>query len=251
MDLANKRAFVTGGSGDIGRAIAAALAEAGCDVAISYLGFKEGANTTLNLVREAGRQTLAVQMDQRNTESIETAVQGVVEGLGGVDILVNNAGWNIGIAFPDLDSLDPDIWDRVLSTNLRGPYLLSRALAPHLKTSGAGRIVNIASVAGITPGGSSIAYACSKAALIHLTRCLAVALAPSVAVTCIAPGLVEGTRMASRLPELMANRARETAVLGRVGDAYDVSRQVVTFCQAESVTGQVVAIDGGTPVGMA
>jgi 3-oxoacyl-[acyl-carrier protein] reductase len=167
-----------------------------------------------------------------------------------MDILVNNAAWNIGIAFPDLDTLTAEVWDRVLETNLRGPYLLARAFAPHLRASGTGRIVNIASVAGLYPGGSSMAYACSKAGLIHLTHCLAVALAPGIAVNCIAPGLVEGTRMAQRLPQIQAEGARRQAVLGRTASAQDIAEQTVAFCRAESVTGQVLAIDGGMPGAM-
>jgi 3-oxoacyl-[acyl-carrier protein] reductase len=167
-----------------------------------------------------------------------------------LDILVNNAAWNIGIPFGDLEALTSDIWDRVLETNLRGPFLLARALAPELRRHKTGRIVNIASVAGLSPGGSSIAYASSKAALIHLTHCLAVAMAPGVTVNCVAPGLVEGTRMADRLPEAVRQGARSQAVLGRTASAEDIAAQVVTFCRAESVTGQVVVIDGGMPVGM-
>jgi 3-oxoacyl-[acyl-carrier protein] reductase len=167
-----------------------------------------------------------------------------------VDILVNNAGWNIGIPFSDLKSLTAEIWDRILETNLRGPYLLSRALAPELRRNGAGRIVNIASLAGVAPGGSSIAYAASKAGLIHLTHCLAVALAPDVTVNCVAPGLVEGTRMAARVPEEVKRRSRSLAVLGRTGSAQDIAAQVVAFCRADTITGQVVVVDGGNPTGM-
>jgi 3-oxoacyl-[acyl-carrier protein] reductase len=86
--------------------------------------------------------------------------------------------------------------------------------------------------------------------LIHLTRCLAVALAPDVTVNCIAPGLVEGTRMAQRLPQEMAQLARRLAVLGRTASAEDIAQQVVTFCRAESVTGQVLVVDGGMPGAM-
>jgi 3-oxoacyl-[acyl-carrier protein] reductase len=191
MDLTGKTAFVTGGSGDIGGAIARALAAAGADVAISYVGHPEGAAATEDAVRAAGRRSLAVQLDQRDPASIDASVASVVAHFGRLDVLVNNAAWNIGIPFADLDALNPEIWDRVLETDLRGPFLLARAFAPHLRAQGAGRIVNIASLAGLYPGGSSIAYAASKAGLIHLTRCLAVALAPDVTVNCIAPGLVE------------------------------------------------------------
>jgi 3-oxoacyl-[acyl-carrier protein] reductase len=250
MDLTGKTAFITGGSGDIGGTIARALAVAGADVAVSYVGHSEGAAATVQAVQAAGRRSVAVQLDQRNPAAIDAAVASVAEHFGRVDILVNNAAWNIGIAFADLDTLTADIWDRVLETNLRGPYLLARALAPRLREHRAGRIINIASVAGLFPGGSSIAYAASKAGLIHLTHCLAVALAPDITVNCIAPGLVEGTRMAQRLPEETARSARRQAVLGRTASAGDIAEQVVTFCRAESVTGQVLVIDGGMPGSM-
>ena len=250
MEIRGKVAFVTGGSGDIGGAIARALAHAGADVAISYVGYLEGANATVEAVQRAGRRASAVRLDQRDPSSIDASVDAVAGEYGRVDILVNNAGWNIGIPFQDLDALTAEVWDRVLETNLRGPYLLSRAFAKHLRAHGAGRIVNIASVGGLYPGSSSIAYSSSKAGLIHLTRCLAVALAPGVTVNCIAPGLVEGTRMARRLPERVAEMARTQVVLGRTGSAQDIAEQVVMFCKADSITGQVLVIDGGFPGSM-
>lgn len=250
MDLTGKTAFVTGGSGDIGGSIARTLAAAGADVAVSYVGNIAGASATLDAVKAAGRRGVAIQLDQREAASIDASLRKLREEFNRIDILVNNAAWNIGIPFSDLDTLTPDIWDRMLETNLRGPYLLARAFAPELRRHKTGRIVNIASLAGIAPGGSSIAYASSKAALIHLTHCLAVALAPDVTVNCIAPGLVEGTRMAERVPEETRRRARGQAVLGRTGSAQDIADQVVTFCRAESITGQVLVVDGGMPVGM-
>jgi 3-oxoacyl-[acyl-carrier protein] reductase len=250
MDLKGKTAFVTGGSGDIGGTIARGLAAAGADVAISYVGHAEGAAATIGAVRAAGRRGVAVQLDQRNAAAIDAAVGSVLGEFGRLDILVNNAAWNVGIPFSALDALTAETWDRVFETKLRGPYLLARAFAPHLRAHRAGRIVNIASVAGLFPGGSSIAYAASKAALIHLTRCLAVALAPDVTVNCIAPGLVEGTRMAQRLPEEMAQLARRLAVLGRTASVKDIAEQVIAFCRAESITGQVLVVDGGMPGAM-
>jgi 3-oxoacyl-[acyl-carrier protein] reductase len=100
-------------------------------------------------------------------------------------------------------------------------------------------------VAGLAPTGSSLGYASSKAALIHLTRCLAVALAPEITVNCIAPGLVEGTRMAKRIPSDVVELARRSMVLGRSATAVDIAEQVVTFCRTDSTTGQVIVIDGG------
>ena len=250
MDLEGKTALVTDGSGDIGGMIAKALAAAGADVAISYVGRLEGATTIVNAVQVAGRRSLAVQLDQRDPGAIDAAVERVVREFRRVDILVNNAAWNIGIPFTALNALTAEIWDRVLETNLRGPYLLARALAPYLRAHGAGKIVNIASVGGLYPASSSIAYSASKAGLIHLTRCLAVALAPDVTVNCIAPGLIEGSRMAQRIPEQVVQRTRNQVVLGRVASAQDIAAQVVTFCRAASITGQVLVIDGGMPGGM-
>jgi 3-oxoacyl-[acyl-carrier protein] reductase len=250
MDLQGKTAFVTGGSGDLGGAIARALAAAGADVAISYVGHREGATATVEAVHATGRQGLAVQLDQRDPAAIDAAIARVMGAFGRLDVLVNNAAWNIGIPFPDLEALTAEVWDRVLDTNLRGPYLLARGCALHLRAHGAGRIVNIASVGGLYPASSSIAYSASKAGLIHLTRCLAVALAPDVTVNCIAPGLIEGTRMAQRMPAEVAQLERSQAVLGRVASVQDIAAQVVTFCQAESITGQVLVIDGGMPGGM-
>ena len=250
MDLEGRVAFVTGGSGDIGTAICAALAGAGCDVALSYVGNEAGAEAAAALVTGAGRRAFPVQLDQRDEASITAAATAVAEHFGRCDVLVNNAAWNIGIPFPQVDRLDAATWDRVLETNLRGPYLLTRALHPQLRAGGTGRVVNIASVGGLMPGSSSIAYSCSKAGLIHLTHCLAVALAPDVAVNCVAPGLVEGTRMALRLPDEVADGARRQAVLGKVGSAEDIAQATVLLCRADTITGQTIVVDGGMPGAM-
>ncbi|QIG97116.1 SDR family NAD(P)-dependent oxidoreductase [Bradyrhizobium sp. 6(2017)] len=152
--------------------------------------------------------------------------------------------------FKELDALTPEIWDRILETNLRGPFLLARGFASELRRHKAGRIVNIASIAGVAPGGSSIAYAVSKAALIHLTHCLAVTLSPEVTVNCVAPGLVEGTRMAERVPEAMRQMARAQSVLGQTGSVDDIAQLVVAYCRMDSVTGQTIVVDGGNPMAM-
>jgi 3-oxoacyl-[acyl-carrier protein] reductase len=245
MDLRGRGALVTGGSGDLGTAICRALAEAGCDIAVGYVGNRDGAAKTCRAVEGLGRRACVVQLDQSDPATIDPAVESAARQFGRLDVLVNNAAWNIGIPFPELDKLTTEIWDRIFNTNVRGPFQLARAAATHMRQQGGGRIVNIASVAGLRPGGSSIAYASSKAALVHLTRCLAVALAPAITVNCVAPGLIEGTRMAQRLPPAVVEGARQSVVLRRTSDMGDIAQQVVTFCRADSVTGQVLVVDGG------
>jgi 3-oxoacyl-[acyl-carrier protein] reductase len=245
MDLKNRVALVAGGTGVLGIAIARALARAGADVGITYLERRDAARETCAAVEALGRRAFSVALDQTDAGAIPGAIEAAARHCGRLDALVNNAAWNIAIPFPDLETLDAATWDRLFSTNLRGPYLLCRAAAPRLKAGGSGRIVNIASVAGLNPGGSSIAYATSKAGLIHLTRCLAVALAPEVTVNCVAPGLMEGTRMTSRLRPETAEGARQRAALKRAASVEDVADQVVTFCRSDSVTGQVLNIDAG------
>jgi 3-oxoacyl-[acyl-carrier protein] reductase len=245
MELSGRAAFVTGGSGDLGAAICERLARAGCDVAVGYFGNKDGAGKVAGVVKGLGRKAAIVQLDQADAAVCEPAVNAAAGALGRLDILVNNAGWNIGIPFPELDKLTVEVWDRLQNTNLRGPFLLAKAAAPHMRTQGAGRIVNIASIAGHRPIGSSIGYATSKGALVHLTRCLAVALAPVITVNCVSPGLIEGTRMAQRIPPAVAESVRKSVVLGRGADVKDIAAQVETFCRADSVTGQVMVVDGG------
>ena len=250
MRLAGKVALVTGGSGDIGGAIARRLGAEGVQVAVTYVGAQAAADATVSDILAAGGEAWAVQLDQRDPAAIDACVAAVASHFGGLDILVNNAAWNIGIPFPDLDSLDAQIWDRVMETNLRAPFLLARAAADLLKAGDGGHNVNISSAGGISPGSSSIAYTSSKAGLNHLTRCLAVAMAQQVAVNCIAPGLVEDTRMAGRLPDAVAEGARRQAVLGRVGQAADIAEQVIAFVTSTSISGQTMVIDGGMPGSM-
>lgn len=250
MQLKEQVALVTGASGDIGGAIARTLGAQGAHVVVGYVGAVEAAQQTVDDIVAAGGSASSQQLDQRDPDAIEACIAAIAAAHGRLDILVNNAAWNIGIPFPDLDALTPDIWDRVLETNLRAPFLLARAAASMLKADGGGHIVNISSAGGISPGSSSIAYSSSKAGLNHLTRCLAVAMAPEVAVNCVAPGLVEDTRMANRLPDNVADGARRQAVLGRVGQAEDIAAQVLTFVTSTSISGQTMVVDGGMPGAM-
>ena len=249
-ELEGKVSLVTGGSGDIGSAIAKRLGQSGSTVVITYVGAEDLASQTVDEIKAEGGKASALRLDQRDPNEIEAIISQISQDQGRLDILVNNAAWNIGIPFPNLEELTAEIWDRVLETNLRAPFLLARAAASLLKADGGGHIVNISSAGGISPGSSSIAYSSSKAGLNHLTRCLAVAMSPDVAVNCVAPGLVENTRMANRLPDTVSNAARKQAILGKVGQTEDIAEQVLTFVTSTSVTGQTIVIDGGLPGSM-
>jgi 3-oxoacyl-[acyl-carrier protein] reductase len=177
--------------------------------------------------------------------SCDATAEAAVQALGRLDILINNAAWYDAIPFPDLHALTPEIWDRSLNTNLRGPFLMTRAAAPHLMRQDHGRVVNIAGLPGLIPRGS-VALAVSKAGLIHLTRCLAVVLAPSIAVNCVVPGPLECTRFTPGATPARAAAMKDRALLKRIPTLEDVARQVVLLCQSDSVTGQAHVIDAGT-----
>ena len=177
-------ALVTGASGDIGSAIAQALGAGGHHVIGTYVGAADAAAHTVNTIVEAGGSAQAVQLDQRDPEAIEALIASIAEQHGRLDVLVNNAAWNIGIPFRRLDDLKLRHLGSGARDNLRAPFLLARAGAKLLKAGDGGHIINISSAGGIGPGSSSIAYSSSKAGLNHLTRCLAVAMSPEVAVNC-------------------------------------------------------------------
>jgi NAD(P)-dependent dehydrogenase (short-subunit alcohol dehydrogenase family) len=248
MQLKGKVALVTGATGAIGSTIARRLGEEGATVIGTHVSSRAVPEALTDDPAEVGGSAQFMQLDQRSPRAIERCADAIANEHGRLDILVNNAAWNVHVAFPDLDALTPDLWDRVLETNLRGPFLLARACAALLEANGGGHIVNISSSGGIAPIGSSLAYAASKAGLNHLTRCLAVAMAPHVAVNCIASGLVENTRMSNVAMDPAAQEAaRRQALLRRTAQTRDIAEQVMTFVTSTSITGQIIAIDGGSP----
>jgi 3-oxoacyl-[acyl-carrier protein] reductase len=250
MDLAGRVVLVTGASGGVGGAIARRMTEEGATVVATYYGAQDAADSAAGELVDASHRANLLELDQRSVTSIEDCVGIVRAQHGRLDVLVNNAAWNTPIRFQDLDALTPELWDRILETNLRGPFLLARAFASMLKADGGGHIVNIASTGGFVPAASSIAYAASKAGLLHLTRCLAVALAPEVAVNSVSPGVVENTGMSNRVLDAEQQRAvREGSLLRRTAQLADIADQVVGLVRSTSVTGQTIAIDGGTSLG--
>jgi 3-oxoacyl-[acyl-carrier protein] reductase len=239
-------ALVTGGNGGLGQRICHALAKEGVHIAVMYAQSREQAEeVTRDLTSRYQINAAAFACDITDNAAVTRVIDEVTARFGRLDIVVNDAAYNKAIPFPDLDSLTMEVWDKIIDVNLTGPMRLMKAVAPVMKAQGRGRIVNISSVSGVGPTGSSIAYAVSKAGLIHLTRCMAVALAPDILVNCVAPGLLEGTRATSNLrPEQIQNSAN-TAVLKKPADKEDCADMVVTMCRTETMTGQTVVIDAG------
>lgn len=246
MDLRGTVALVTGGNGGLGQRICHALAREGAHVAIMYAQSRDQAEAVARTLTTSYQiNAAAFACDITDAIAVHKLVGDVVNRFGRIDILVNDAAFNKSVAFTDLDGLTQELWDKIMAINLTGPMRLTKAVAPVMKTRGRGRIVNIASVAGLGPTGSSIAYAVSKAGLIHLTRCMAVALAPETLVNCVAPGLLEGTRAtANLLPEMVARNAAGS-LLKKPADKDDCADMVVTMCRTETMTGQTVVIDSG------
>lgn len=245
MDLNNTVAIVTGGNGGLGQRICHALARAGSHVAVVYNVSKDEAGQVAMDLRDVGVQADAFQCDVTSPEQITAMVSAVLNRFGRLDILINDAAYNTWIPFSDLDALTYDVWKKILDTNLTGPMLCIKAVAESMQHQGKGRIVNISSIAGLGPQGSSIPYAVSKAGLNHLTRCMALGLAPEILVNCIAPGYIEGTRATSNLDPAYRQNVRENSALKRAADKDDIAEQVITFCRSDSTTGQTVVIDSG------
>ena len=185
------------------------------------------------------------QGDTASNAGASALVDDALAEFGRIDVLVNNAGINQWVEFTDLDGMTDELWDRILSTNLKGPWLCSKAVAPVMQRQQQGRIISVASIAGLRPSGSSIAYAISKAGVIHLTRCLAVALAPHVLVNAVAPGLMEGTGMTVNLSDAFIDDTKRVSLLGRSAKLEDVAAQIVAFARSDTITGQTLPVDAG------
>jgi len=246
MDLKGAVAIVTGGNGGLGQRICHALAKEGVHLAVIYAQSREQAEGVARTMASSYQiNAAAFQCDLTQQAQVEKLVADVEAHFGRLDILVNDAAFNKSIPFQDLDSLTIEVWEKIMAVNLTGPLRLIKAVAPVMKRHGRGRIVNISSVAGLGPTGSSIAYAVSKAGLNHLTKCMAVALAPEVLVNCVAPGLLEGTRATANLRSEQIERASSSSLLKKAADKDDCADMTVTMCRTETMTGQTVVIDSG------
>lgn len=245
MDIKGCTAIVTGGTGGLGNRLARKFAEAGANIALVYKESDDKAEEIAAELRGPDTRVVPIAADLSTQSGIEAMVTRTDKEFDSIDILVNNAAMNIWVPFSELDTMTLELWNEIINMNLTGPFLCAKAVADAMKDRGHGRIINISSVAGLKPGGSSIAYAVSKAGLIHLTRCLAVALAPEVLVNCIAPGMLEDTRMTANLDPKYAETARRGSLLRHSASKSDVADQAITFARTNTITGQTIVVDSG------
>jgi 3-oxoacyl-[acyl-carrier protein] reductase len=251
VNLHQKVALVTGAARGIGLAVAQLLTKNGARVVIADID-EEAAKTAAAGIVGAK----ALRMDVSSPDEVEAGVRRIVEDLGRIDILVNNAGINTNHRVT-IDRFPIEEWDRIMAVDLRGVFLVSRAVSAIMVAQGTGRIVNIASVAGVVPVRLQCAYTTAKAGVISLTRTMAIELAPNgIAVNCIAPGstLTAMTAVFYGKNGEMSEQAKKLIShipAGRVGKIEEIGQAVLFLCDPEStyITGQTVSVDGGWSAG--
>jgi len=248
MELSGKAAIVTGSSSGVGRATALMLARKGCAVLINYSRKREAADEVCEQVKALGVKSIAVRADVAKDAECRAMVDAALKTFGRLDVLVNNAGTTRFIPFDNLEEVKDEDWETIFGVNLRGPFQCARAARAALTESG-GCVINVSSIAGYRPVGSSIPYGTSKAALNSLTAALARVMAPKVRVNGVAPGFIAGEWLQAGLGQAYdaAKQAWEKrAPLQRASEPDDVARVILALIEAgDLVTGQVLPVEGG------
>lgn len=237
-------ALITGGTRGIGRAVAVKLASLGADVALFYAGNAQAAEETLREVQALGVRAAAYQCDVSDGEAVAKAVAEARSALGPFDILVNNAGiTRDGLSM----RMREEDFRRVVDVNLTGAFLVSKAVMPDFIKKRAGRIINIASVAGLMGNAGQANYSAAKAGMIGLTKTLARELAArNITVNAVAPGFIK-TEMTGAMKEEVLQQALKAVPLNRIGEAEEIAEAVAFLAGDASayITGQVLQVDGG------
>jgi len=241
--LLGKTVLITGGAKRLGRASALALARAGADVAITFNHSAREAQHTVIDLAAIGVRAFALRCDVTNERSVKATIKESVRELGGIDILVNNAANYETVEF---ESISLKQWDAIFATNTRGPFLVTREALPALRER-RGKIINMGSLGGLLPWPTHAHYCSSKAALHMLTKVMAKALAPEIAVNAVAPGMIDlGEKEAK---PFMRRMARQTP-MRRNGTGEEIAEAVKFFATAPHfITGQIMAVDGGLGLG--
>jgi len=256
MLLENRVAIVTGGAKGMGRGIALKFAEEGCDVVVNALHI-EGAQKVADEVAALGRRSLAVKADISNSAEVQNMVDETIKKFGKIDILVNNAGGVMGVQGGDTDTATEEDWDKVLSVNLKGAFLVCMAVIPHMKKKKYGKIINLSSMGAVNPSVSVLHYHAAKAGVLGLTLNLAFELAPqNIYVNAIVPGPIETPFWDALQPPgpardaFFAAMTKKEIPLGRMGKPEDIAGPALFLASGLSdyVTGQIIYVAGGQPL---
>ncbi len=240
----NKTVLVTGASRGIGRETALLFAQNGYNVIINYNQSEDSAISLLNEIKSFGIIAIAVKCDVANEREVAEMFSQIKATFGGVDVLVNNAGIAGQKLFTDITS---DEWDRMFAVNVKGIFNCTKASLPYMINKKDGRIINISSMWGITGASCEVHYSASKAAVIGLTKALALEVGPSnITVNCIAPGLID-TEMNGKLDEATISELVEATPLQRIGTPKDIAEAVLFLASSSAsfITGQVLNASGG------
>jgi len=239
LPMLGKTALITGGAKRLGRASALELARAGADVAITFQHSAREAQHTVIDLTGLGVRACALQCDVTSEKSVRAMVKEAVKELGGIDVLVNNAANYETVEFEKITVAQ---WDAIFASNTRGPFLVTRETLKHLRER-KGKVINMGSLGGLVPWATHAHYCSSKAALHMLTKVMAKALAPEIAVNAVAPGMIDLGEKAAKA--FMLKMARVTP-MKRNGTGEEIAEAVRFFAQAPHfITGQILAVDGG------
>lgn len=243
MDLAGKKALVTGASRGIGKATALLLAQEGADIAVNYAANEAAAEEVADQVRAKGRDALVLRADVGDLAQVEAMFRRIKEQWGGADVLVNNAG---GRADGTLLEADESTWRRAVDVHLLGTVRCCRLALPEMIQKREGVIVNVSSTAAVRGVKNAAAYATVKAAVLHLTRCLAYEVSPdNVRVTCVAPGITDTDFHSVTPAESLRHSIDHRVPMHRLGSAEEVAQTILFLMKADYITGEVVTVDGG------
>ncbi|KAH7253621.1 uncharacterized protein BKA55DRAFT_566000 [Fusarium redolens] len=248
--------LVTAGTSGLGLCVAEKLIQAGASVVVNYASNEERAHDVfvhLNQLaakcfsQDTGPRCLKIKADVTKKTEIQQLVNQTVLAMGRLDAVVSNAGWTKFANFNDIDdNVDEEVWDRCYAANVKSHMFLCHAAKKYLEEAN-GAFVMTASVAGVKPSGSSIAYSVTKAAQIHLSKTLATVMAPSIRVNSVSPGFME-TNWIANMPQSKIDDAREKTLLKQITKVEDVAEQIILLIKSESVTGSNVVIDSGFSV---
>lgn len=244
MNLAGKAALVTGASRGIGREIALELARQGADVAVNFSGSEDKANEVVDQIKQLGRDAFTVKCDVSDSEQVADMVKETIDRFGHLDILVNNAGITRDNL---LMRMKEDEWDDVIKINLKGVFLCTKAVTRQMMKQRQGRIINIASIVGVSGNPGQANYVAAKAGVIGLTKTTAKELASrNITVNAIAPGFIT-TDMTDKLTEEVKTEMLKQIPLARFGEPKDIAKVTAFLASDDSsyMTGQTLHIDGG------